>query len=388
MNFATMDGINSDNLIEKVVNVETFSDYLKSVRNNLERSDNLEQYVRKVNMQLIKAHQSYYFDNNLKNILKYVFELFENCSSSMNATIHSDLQFLTSTIQILSWHKIFKKTFHSFLQSIIESKIRDIASGRYSEKVLPDIIGWINADLSSLVHMLFGNAKDQNELAVTILNNLVNCTVHSSFSRIRSFELFDIVVDYPNSIPALTELRDSISIADSIGEVGQNFRSIVQKRLLHMGASTSQILDVYILIIKALRILDSSDLLLNFVARPIRQYLLSRKDTVRCIIVSLTDNSDSNLYTELKKGLPLSNYALDEEEEEIGEFWMPRKRNPLLQDTSRSKGKDILTVLVSIYGSSDIFVKEYRSLLAEKLISTSTYNIDQEIGTVELLKIR
>lgn len=74
-----------------------------------------------------------------------------------------------------------------------------------------------------------------------------------------------------------------------MGYVGKTFRNILKKRLLHIGASTSQILDFYISMIKVSRILDPSDLLLNYVALPIRTYLTSRCDTIRCIVTSLIE---------------------------------------------------------------------------------------------------
>ena len=74
--------------------------------------------------------------------------------------------------------------------------------------------------------------------------------------------------------------------------------------------------------IKALRVLDPSDLLLNHVAGPVRRYLKQRKDAVRLaaimhaykkmnrtssicrsIVSSLTQGVDSELYGELKKGV-------------------------------------------------------------------------------------
>ena len=51
-------------------------------------------------------------------------------------------------------------------------------------------------------------------------------------------------------------------------------------------------------------------------------------------------------------------------------------------------GLDILALLVSIYGSSDLFIVEYRSLLAEKLLANLKYLTDQEVANLELLKIR
>ena len=53
-----------------------------------------------------------------------------------------------------------------------------------------------------------------------------------------------------------------------------------------------------------------------------------------------------------------------------------------------NRGLDILALLVSIYGSSDLFIVEYRSLLAEKLLANLKYLTDQEVANLELLKIR
>jgi hypothetical protein len=70
-----------------------------------------------------------------------------------------------------------------------------------------------------------------------------------------------------------------------------------------------------------------------------------------------------------------------------GENWEPRKRDPDLIEHGLS-GLDVLALLVSIYGSTDLFVNEYRSLLADKLLNNLCYNTDVEVETLELLKIR
>jgi anaphase-promoting complex subunit 2 len=48
-----------------------------------------------------------------------------------------------------------------------------------------------------------------------------------------------------------------------------------------------------------------------------------------------------------------------------------------------------LALLVSIYGSKELFVNEYRLMLAEKLLASNLqYNTDHVVHTVELLKLR
>ena len=71
-------------------------------------------------------------------------------------------------------------------------------------------------------------------------------------------------------------------------------------RLLHPGVATNDILTAYIQAIRALRILDSSGVILELVCDSVKKYLISRDDTVRCIITALTDEN-SELIPELTK---------------------------------------------------------------------------------------
>lgn len=57
--------------------------------------------------------------------------------------------------------------------------------------------------------------------------------------------------------------------------------------------------------------------------------------------------------------------------------------------TSKSRRTcDIISMLVNVYGSKELFVNEYRTLLADRLLSQFTYNTEKEIRYLELLKIR
>ena len=69
-------------------------------------------------------------------------------------------------------------------------------------------------------------------------------------------------------------------------QVADALRETLVRRLNHPGANTLQIIDAYINTIKVLRILDPTDQLLTIVAKPVRQYLQGRQDTVRCIIAN------------------------------------------------------------------------------------------------------
>lgn len=89
----------------------------------------------------------------------------------------------------------------------------------------------------------------------------------------------------------------------------------------------------------------------------------------------------------------------DDEENGPGDNWIPQSKDREFRATistnantsvnqHSSRGLDVLAILVSIYGSTDLFIVEYRSLLADKLLNNLTYNTDQEVANLELLKIR
>ena len=114
--------------------------------------------------------------------------------------------------------------------------------------------------------------------------------LHETFGSQRIKELFDIIREFPDSLPAievvaivmairiqsylgfhcmdlcdtncwvccvmLQDLRRCLERTRQHPELVHNFRKMLSKRLLHPGAETSQILDLYISLIKSFRLLD------------------------------------------------------------------------------------------------------------------------------------
>jgi anaphase-promoting complex subunit 2 len=135
-------------------------------------------------------------------------------------------------------------------------------------------------------------------------------------------------------------------------------------------------------------VLDPAGVLLEAVAEPVKEYLRIRKDTVRCIVTSLTSDTNSELFEELDRSdlRELTGNTGDdsEEEAEAGDCarWKP---DPIEADptkTSQSrKTNDILSMLVTIYGSQELFVNEYRLMLADKLLANLDFNTDREVSS-------
>lgn len=356
-------------------------------------SKSYEQFINNSSWQLNKTHlniviKKRYGDFLKKSVKDTIVILFKEWRNQDQLTKNQIIQLLLSMYE-LGWTSLYYRDYMNVFLQEINKHVHDICDGEFNKIQIPVLEQWIEIELLPFASQAL--LIDSEHIIDTKYQNLKDSLAQSlfqSYSRIRAKELFEIVADFPDSIIAIRELKEAATISGLLGHVGKVFRSIVRKRLLHSGASTSQILDIYVLMIRSLRVLDSSDLLLNFVAAPVRAYLMHRKDTVRSIVSSLTEGKDSELHGELRKGGSLE-YGADEDDEEDGPGinWEPRKRDPDLMEVG-ARGLDVLALLVSIYGSTDLFVSEYRNLLADKILSNLEYDADNEVSTLELLKIR
>ena len=72
-----------------------------------------------------------------------------------------------------------------------------------------------------------------------------------TLGRLRVSEMFDLVVDFPDSLPAVREVGACLAGTSLTGPFVRAFREALQRRLLHVGAATSDILLQYVSTIKA-----------------------------------------------------------------------------------------------------------------------------------------
>lgn len=57
----------------------------------------------------------------------------------------------------------------------------------------------------------------------------------------------------------------------------------------------------------------------------------------------------------------------------------------LTADFRKSKGSDVIQLLVSIYDTKDVFVKELQVLLAQRLLLIKDYALEREVRLLRLL---
>jgi len=216
--------------------------------------------------------------------------------------------------------------------------------------------------------------------------------LQETYTRTRIDQLFEIIIEFPESQPALEDLRECLAQTEGLrGLLTSSLRQVLDNKLLHPGVNTADILTAYIAAIRALRVLDGSGVVLELVCSNVRRYLKTREDTVRCIVQSLIDEA-TELTEELTKGAGLHLESSFQEDAEVLEDWEAWQPDPVDAPPGGGhqgrRSADIISMLVNIYGSKELFVNEYRSLLSNRLLGLRSYETDKEIRYLELLKLR
>lgn len=300
-----------------------------------------------------------------------------------------------------------QRIFAEVMSDILTSHIKSTYAGIWASPspVIEQLRDWIENRFSRFVVEIFSSMKTVDEPSTDELNDVTHADVErwqemgvNKLGTLRIDELFDVIVEWDNgSQGAIEDLKHYVTTLSSRSYLTRTFSGIVSYRLLQPGASTTEILQVYISIIRAFTLLDPKGVLLDKVARPIRRYLHERDDTVTIVVSGLLadpedESSASDNLLELAIEIEKSANAKEEDEADDGDLdyddmsWMP---DPVDAgpEYKKSKKSDVIGSMISLFDSKDVFVKEFQNILGERLLKRE-YEFDREIRVLELLKLR
>lgn len=256
---------------------------------------------------------------------------------------------------------------------------------RYIVEMLAPLNTGVRPQTTSETEITLSDVEKWQEIAIAHLGAL------------RTEELFNIIVEWENdSRGAIEDLKRYVTNTAARTHVTSSFCEVLSRRLLQPGAATTEILQVYISIIRAFTLLDPKGVLLDRVARPIRRYLRDRDDTVVIVVSSLLADaeettSNSDILPELGEEMQNSTTTTAQEEDDADlDFddmeWMP---DPVDAgpDYKKSKYLDVIGSLISLFETKDIFVKEFQKVLGERLLKQAQ-DLEKEIRVLEFLKLR
>ncbi|CAK5268478.1 unnamed protein product, partial [Mycena citricolor] len=272
----------------------------------------------------------------------------------------------------------------------IEQYVHETCTGKWDTPCLEPLRAWMRAHIVPWMLPMYAKGAVTSEDARGMLQNVgsrFDFHMNKTLCDLRTTEIFDIIIDFPDSMGALQDLKECLQRVDQRAALVQELRRSNRKRLLHPGADTKLILSQYVATIKCLRIIDPPGVLLFKVADPIRRYLRERPDTIRSIVANLVGDDDSgdSLVDENDPIVPLQTQMEDFNDAN----WEPEPIDAG-PDFRTNKPNDVLSTLVSIYDSKDLFVKELQVLLAQRLLAIREDfdKVEKERRNVEILKIR
>ena len=313
----------------------------------------------------------------------------------------------------LCWLPMVEPTLSAMLHLRLHASLIRRCAKHFDERMLHRVLAWLRKGVTRWLRtVLMPNEPFDTQPSPQLQQWLarIRFFLMQALATLRISELFDMIVDYPDSLPALNDLKACLEHTHQHEEAVKSLQDAIESRLLKPGTNTENIIQVYVAAIKALRHLDPTGVTLEAVSDRVRTYLKARSDTIRQIVTSLTDPETSELLEpgtgEGGAGTSGEGEAMKDDggldgddvlDVDIDELkgdeaammeWTP---DPVKADPSRSSSRrttDVLSILVNIYGSKALFVNEFRSMLADKLLNASDYETDREVRNLELLKKR
>jgi len=329
-----------------------------------------------------------------------------NCSTSDKCTCTIDVELpLTAMADVGIYGAEPTRLFVAALIECVEMIVRTrpcfAVDWARRTTVIPRLRRWAETQLAPAMErcMLIAEGKDLRKSSISFTNLLSDIVVRK-LGEARAESLFDYVKMWPNSEGAVLDVRELIlQVPSEKMSICHNFTAQTRQRLLHAGASTAEILSIYISVIHAFRLLDARGVLLEKVSAPIRAYLRSREDTVGIIAASFLAEADENgkisspdplkVCTEIT--LHVANSALENARDHqmlsLDDMsWTP---DPIDAgpDYKGSKSEDILDYVLSLFDPED-FIKEITKVLAQCLLESTDLEFIKETKLIELLKSR
>ncbi|KOS15208.1 component of the anaphase promoting complex [Malassezia pachydermatis] len=247
-----------------------------------------------------------------------------------------------------------------------------------STQVVPD---WWDASVSVWDAVPSVPSHDRDALYKRLDYSLAQAVGHR-----RVTQFFALIGTYPQSRGAMDDLVLWLEKTGDRTYLAQTFSEALHTQLLHPGVDTHAILVYYVNMVYALRLVDSTGVVLSHVLPPVQKYLRQRSDTIQAVVHALLgdDPAFELLRTELEQGGGESDMAnplgaeADEEQYTRTEFWHDPTWMPRPVDAgpefSQMRSRDVVGLLVTIFDDHDGFLQALERHTAQLLVRTCHYD--------------
>ncbi|KAI6648350.1 hypothetical protein LOD99_12159 [Oopsacas minuta] len=330
---------------------------------------------------LFAEHREFIYDQITEQFIEifkdkssaYILEQFfiDNPQSSLS-TNKTLLNSQTILIQLF-YQNPFLIASELFITSLIELEFHN-----YSLNLQDFILQQLDTTLSLSKHFL--SSEIAQEFSTTILPSLIQ---HKCIDY-HSHNLFSLIVNYPDSLPRLSEFKSLLRAKQSTNSIDHfQYESITC--LLHPGSNTTDILTYYLSAIQAIHTLGRPYYVIDLISNVIFAYLKGRDDTFRCIISTFLTQKYSNQQMvqhgeNMNPLLGLGNRG--SEDRPLPSFFYSSCAE--IQPST----EDIVSIFTNIYGSKELFISEYRTLLADRILAQFDFDLTTESSNLAKLETK
>ncbi|KAJ3276763.1 Anaphase-promoting complex subunit 2 [Terramyces sp. JEL0728] len=233
--------------------------------------------------------------------------------------------------------EVLERPFITQIEMAIENLVTE--NSEFTTESLSSILEFLCSKIMPIITAIHGMVSKEAISWKYRLESFVYRLVGMNLSGF----IFEIVRDYPDSLPSLDNLRQCLERSGEYHDLKSSINCAIRDRLLIIDARTQDILDIYLATRHSLEVLKLQEPVKLEILYPIKE---TRDDSSRKIILRILENSD------------------------------PENDEPIAEN-------DVET-LIDIFPTKSVFAKEYQSILCEQLTHLSGYDIRQ----VEMLKSR
>lgn len=355
--------------------------------------DTIFQWVNASLIRLNSIYQLLMFDDNEINTLKdFEFSIYRKkilkvwpffIQSSYN---NLSSQHFSIALQIGLTGEINRLVYQIGKYQI--TKTTDLIIGE--PLILKRMKSWIDVDLCDELQPLLVLYSDQQVLHDSLIGFLYSVIISK-----RMENLIDLISLYPQSKSTLEELNQCLNNQNNNNiqrdKIISNFIDKINTQLLLPSVETTYIMKFYIKTIRCFLIIDHRGVMLDKVARPIREYLSLRSDTIYKIVNGLLDsNPVSNELIEIHQELLNSSATVNKTQMSVNAQsfaqyldWSPEPLEAL-PDFRVGKVDDIIDSFISIFDDKKEFFDELVKIFSFQLLKFTNNNFQRMIQEVKL----
>ncbi|KAH6572873.1 hypothetical protein BASA60_006360 [Batrachochytrium salamandrivorans] len=280
-------------------------------------------------------------------------------TTTMSSQLHDSentLRSICDMFRLSGFAPVVKEIYNDILNQKIEQHVVFLARGDEYVPIASQLREWLDGHILRWAHILEGHELNDDAES---REKMLEFYAFQTLCVTRVHDAFEIVRDFPESIPAISDLKIALKKYNNMGCLLSTLETAIKSRLLHCGAFTEDILCYYISTAKVMWMLECSEDAMTAMLDPIRCYLRLREDSLRQIVVQLIDHEK-------------------EPDDTVGMSTL------VLQELSLVK----INQLIQVFSNKETYTKDYQEFLAARLLAMCDFDVDEDKENLAMIELR